>query len=68
MARIGGRNRAVAVPVGLASVALVAALVWLGMPAFQVIGEWFGSGAPTLQQMPPASESPSPPAPEQIEP
>lgn len=59
MARVAGRNRVIAVPVGLACLAIVGALVWFGLPAFSTIGTWFASGAPTLNE---ASASPSPSA------
>ena len=48
MARVGGRNRLIAVPVGLICLVVVAGLVWFGMPGFRVIGDWIAGGAPTL--------------------
>ncbi|GAA2986306.1 hypothetical protein JOD63_002294 [Microbacterium terrae] len=42
MARIGGRNRWIAVPVGLLCAAVVGALVWLALPGIPAVVEWTG--------------------------
>lgn len=42
MARVGGRNSVIAVPVGVICVAIVAALVWLSLPMVPVTVAWAG--------------------------
>lgn len=42
MARVGGRNSAIAVPAGLICAAIVAALVWLSLPMVPVTVAWAG--------------------------
>ena len=42
MARVGGRNSWIAVPVGLVCAAIVAALVWLSLPMVPVTVAWAG--------------------------
>ena len=42
MARVGGRNSWIAVPVGLGCAAIVGALVWLSLPMVPVTVTWAG--------------------------
>ena len=42
MARVGGRNSWIAVPVGLGCAAIVGALVWLSLPMVPVTVAWAG--------------------------
>ncbi|MDE0545299.1 hypothetical protein [Microbacterium sp. C7(2022)] len=42
MARVGGRNAWIAVPIGLICAAIVAALVWLAIPMGPILVAWAG--------------------------
>ncbi|MEJ1156553.1 hypothetical protein [Microbacterium marmarense] len=61
MARVGGRNAWLAVPIGLICAAIVAALVWLAAPMTPILSQWGGDmlrEASTAEPVP--SEQPSP--------
>jgi hypothetical protein len=62
MARVGGRNSWIAVPVGLGCAAIVGALIWLSLPMVPVTVAWAGdmlrnATAPRVE--PPADETPA---------
>lgn len=59
MARVGGRNSFIAVPVGLVCLAVVAGLVWLSLPMLPVAGAWVLETARTAISPPePAAVAP----------
>lgn len=60
MARIGGRNSLIAVPVGLMCAAIVVTLAWLSLPIIPVTVAWLGDAlrnATTAQQTPVTEET-----------
>jgi hypothetical protein len=62
MARIGGRNSWIAVPVGVASAVIVGALVWLSLPMLPVTVAWMGDtlrNASSAQQTPEREQTPA---------
>lgn len=62
MARVGGRNTWIAVPAGLACVAVTASLVWLSLPMIPVTVAWAGEmlrNATTPQVEPSPGDTPA---------
>lgn len=62
MARIGGRNSWIAVPVGVICAVIVGALVWLSLPMLPVTVAWVGDtlrGATAAQTPPEDRETPA---------
>lgn len=62
MARIGGRNSWIAVPVGVVCAAIVGSLVWLSLPMLPVTAAWLGDALRTATSAQPAREAEETPA------